>query len=225
MVIQIDLDKCTGCGNCLPSCPFGLIEIVDGKALINEGCTLCGACQEACDSQAILIEAVPETAVASDSHRGIWVFAEQQDGKLKSVDYELLSKGRELAEMLELPFVAYVSKVEEVNESSIRVQRLVEEGHEVIDMPLPGIITVVKEINVPRFPSLRGVIKAKSAVIPNWTAKEIGINENMAGLSGSATRVTKIFFPQRVSHGEILQGSPENQVESLISKLRDAKLI
>jgi len=100
MGIQIDLDKCTGCGDCVPACPFGLLEVVDDKVQLKEGCNLCGACQDACDFEAILIEAVPETAVVSDSHRGVWVFAEQRDGKLKSVAYELLSKGRELAEVL-----------------------------------------------------------------------------------------------------------------------------
>ena len=100
MGIQIDLDKCTGCGDCVPVCPFGLLEIVDDKVQLKEGCTLCGACQEACAYEAILIEAVPEAEAISDSHRGIWVFAEQRDGKLKSVAYELLSKGRELADTL-----------------------------------------------------------------------------------------------------------------------------
>jgi len=100
MGIQIDLDKCTGCGDCVTVCPFGIIEIVDDKARINEGCTLCGACQEVCSYDAILIEAAEETVVVSDSHRGIWVFTEQRDGKLKSVGYELLSKGRELADIL-----------------------------------------------------------------------------------------------------------------------------
>ena len=101
MGIQIDLDKCTGCGNCLAVCPFGIIEIVDEKAHINEGCTLCGACQQTCAYEAVLIEeAATETAAISDSHRGIWVFAEQRDGKLKSVDFELLAKGRELADTL-----------------------------------------------------------------------------------------------------------------------------
>ena len=59
MGIQIDLDKCTGCGNCVPVCPFGLLEVVDDKVQLEEGCTLCGACQEACSDEAILIEAVP----------------------------------------------------------------------------------------------------------------------------------------------------------------------
>ncbi len=106
MAIHIDLDKCVGCGDCLAACPFGLIEIVDEKAHLSEGCTLCGACQEACDYDAILIEAVAEAVVTDDSHRGIWVFAEQRDGRLKSVGYELLAKGRELADTLKTELCA-----------------------------------------------------------------------------------------------------------------------
>ena len=56
MAIRIDLEKCTGCGTCIPTCPFGLIEVVDNKARIREGCTLCGACRDACVYEAITIE-------------------------------------------------------------------------------------------------------------------------------------------------------------------------
>ncbi len=118
MGIQIDPDKCTGCGICLPSCPFGLLEIVDDKVQVNEGCTLCGACQEACDYDAILIEVVAETSAVDDSYKGIWVFAEQRDGKLKGVTYELLSKGRELADTLktELSAICFGHDIEEVSQ-------------------------------------------------------------------------------------------------------------
>ena len=118
MGIQIDLDKCIGCGNCVPVCPFGLLEVVDDKVQLKEGCTLCGACQEACTYEAIAIEAVPETKPVSDSHRGVWVFAEQRDSRLKSVSYELLTKGRELAGSLqtELSAVCFGHRIDEVNE-------------------------------------------------------------------------------------------------------------
>ena len=117
MGIQIDLDKCVGCGNCVPVCPFGLLEIVDDKVQLKEGCNLCGACQEACDYEAILIEAVPEVEAVSDSHQGIWVFAEQRNGKLKGVAYELLAKGRELADTLQtdLSAVCFGHGIDEVN--------------------------------------------------------------------------------------------------------------
>jgi len=106
MGIYIDLDKCTGCGDCQPFCPFDLIEIINEKAQIKEGCTLCGACQEACEHDAIIIDEVVETAPLTDTHRGVWVFAEQKDGQLKSVGYELLSRGRELADTLKTELCA-----------------------------------------------------------------------------------------------------------------------
>ncbi len=118
MGIQIDLDKCVGCGDCVPVCPFGLLEIVDDKVQLKEGCTLCGACQEACAYEAIFIESVPETEVVSAGHQGVWVFAEQRDGRLKTVAYELLAKGRELADSLktELSAVCFGHRIDEVNQ-------------------------------------------------------------------------------------------------------------
>ncbi len=133
--------------------------------------------------------------------------------------------GPELAEILETPFVAYVSQIEEIAEGRMRVRRMVEEGHEVIETTLPVVITVVKEINVPRLPSLRGIAKSKSAVIPTWSALELGVDQDRVGLSGSATKVVKVFYPQRTCAGEILQGELENQVDCLVGKLKQGGLI
>jgi len=137
----------------------------------------------------------------------------------QTLDGDTGQVGPELSEMLEIPFVAYVSKVEEVSEGKMKVQRMVEEGYETIEMPLPTAITVVKEINVPRLPSLRGSMKAKTIEIPTWTAEDIGADVNRAGLAGSPTRVVKIFFPRRTHQSEMLQGSPEEQVQQLVDKL------
>ncbi len=106
MGIRIDLDKCTGCSNCEPVCPFGLLEVIDDNVQLAEGCTLCGACVEACAFEAITIDDVPETVEISDTHQGIWVFTEQRDGVFKNVAYELLSKGRELADTLKTDLCA-----------------------------------------------------------------------------------------------------------------------
>lgn len=142
----------------------------------------------------------------------------------QTIDGDTGQVGPELAEMLDVPFVAYVSQIEEIDNSRMRLQRMVEDGHEVMEMPLPGVITVVKEINVPRLPSLRGLARAKNATIPVWTAEELGADRNMVGLPGSATTVIKVFFPPRVHRGEMMEGDPESQVEALVNKLRESKI-
>ncbi len=106
MGINIDLDKCTGCGACVGVCPFGLLEVVDDKVKLSDGCTLCGACRDACPVEAITIEAALEAGAADESYRGVWVYAEQRNGQIKNVAYELLAKGRELADTLKTELAA-----------------------------------------------------------------------------------------------------------------------
>jgi electron transfer flavoprotein beta subunit len=143
----------------------------------------------------------------------------------QTLDGDTGQVGPEMAENLGIPFIAYVSKVEEIANGKIRVQRMVEDGYETIEASLPAVITVVKEINVPRLPSLRGLSKAKSAQIPTWTAQDIGANKESIGQTGSATWVVKVFYPQRIQHAEMLKGDPEAQVNALVEKLREGKLI
>jgi electron transfer flavoprotein beta subunit len=142
----------------------------------------------------------------------------------QTIDGDTGQVGPELSEVLGLPFVAYVSKVNEVADGKMVLERMVEDGHEVIETPLPAVITVVKEINVPRLPSLRGITRSKRAEIPVWTAADLEVDEGRIGLSGSATQVVEIFFPQRVHQGEMLEGDPDSQVDALIEKLRELKI-
>jgi electron transfer flavoprotein beta subunit len=137
----------------------------------------------------------------------------------QTLDGDTGQVGPELSEMLKIPFVSYVSKVEEIKDKYIRVQRMIEEGHEEIETTLPAVITVVKEINVPRLPSLRGSMKAKTAKIPVWNAAEIGVEPDKAGIPGSPTRVVRIFFPKREHKSEIFQGTPEEQIAKLVEQL------
>jgi len=142
----------------------------------------------------------------------------------QTLDGDTGQVGPELAEMLGLPFIAYVTKIEEAK-GSLRVQRLIDEGHETIEATLPAVITVTKEINVPRLPSLRGMAKARAAQIAVWTASDIRADKASTGRAGSATVVVKTFVPERVRTGLVLTGAAEEQVEALIGKLREAKVI
>ncbi len=143
----------------------------------------------------------------------------------QTIDGDTGQVGPELAEMLDIPFIAYVSQIEEIADGKVRVRRMVEEGHEVIETSLPAVITVTKEINVSRLPSLRGIARAKSAQITVWDAAELAADKDMVGLSGSCTRVIKVFFPKRTCQAEMLTGDLESQVTRLLGKLKENNLI
>ena len=142
----------------------------------------------------------------------------------QTIDGDTGQVGPEMAEMLGIPFIAYVSQIEQIDDRLLRVRRMVEEGHEIIETTLPALITVTKEINVPRLPSLRGIMKSKSAAVTTWGINDLNVSENMVGLAGSSTQVIKIFFPERVSQAEILEGDLESRVDTLIDRLKGANL-
>ena len=99
-------DACTGCGVCVDVCPFGAIDMVNGKAVINEACRACGQCVEACPIGAIVMSEA-EVVDLSD-YRGVMVYAEQRGGRVHPVSYELLGKAQELAAQLSEPVYAVI---------------------------------------------------------------------------------------------------------------------
>ncbi len=101
MRIVVDVELCTGCETCVSSCPYDAIVMKDDKAFINEYCQLCRACLEVCPEGAIKETETAEAAAGTadrDSYSGVWVFAEQRDGRVADVALELLGAGRRLAD-------------------------------------------------------------------------------------------------------------------------------
>lgn len=87
------LSSCTGCGICVPHCPFGAIKIVEKKAQMSEACTLCGACVKACPFEAIKIERKRVTPADLSDYREVWVFAEQRAAALETLSLSFWAKG------------------------------------------------------------------------------------------------------------------------------------
>ncbi len=143
----------------------------------------------------------------------------------QAIDGDTAQVGPETAEMLGIPFVAYIRKVEKTEAGKMTVERMMEEGYDVIETSLPALITVVKEINQPRLPSLKGKIKAKSLKVATLTAKDIGAEENLIGLKGSPTKVVRIFPPAPRGQREMLSGTVEQQVDHVAKKLKEQSLI
>lgn len=102
MIIKVNKDLCSGCEECISSCPYSAIEVVEGKATITEACNLCKACLSVCPVGAITESSeyaqVPQENLSR--YKGVWVFAEQRRGKLQGVSLELLGEGRKIADAL-----------------------------------------------------------------------------------------------------------------------------
>jgi electron transfer flavoprotein beta subunit len=143
----------------------------------------------------------------------------------QTLDGDTGQVGPELAHRMNMPFVGYVSAVEEISGNSIKVKRLAEENYEILQVRLPAAISVIKDINTPRVPSLRGKMKAKKEDIPAWTAKELKADPDEVGLAGSYTQVVKIFTPKMVHDVKMIEGSPEEMVEELFGKLKELNVV
>ncbi len=100
MFIKVNRDKCSGCETCITSCPFDAIVMKEGKAEITEFCQACRSCLSVCPEGAIMEVEEESDRKEKGQGRGVWVFAEQRDGVIAGVSFELLGAGRRLADML-----------------------------------------------------------------------------------------------------------------------------
>jgi electron transfer flavoprotein alpha subunit len=98
MAVRLITENCTGCRLCLRACPYSAIDIVDDKASFNDSCTQCGACATSCKFAAIMLEVAFSRDVDTTQYRGVWVVAEHLHGQFRRGAYELLGRGRELAD-------------------------------------------------------------------------------------------------------------------------------
>ena len=137
-------------------------------------------------------------------------------------DGDTAQVGPGIATHINLPQATYVRKIDNVDleKKVIRLERLLEDGIEKIEVSMPLLMTVVKEINTPRLPSLRGKMRARSQAITTLTHKDLGLKEESLGLKGSPTQVVKIFTPPAREKGMILEGEPEVTVEKLVGELK-----
>lgn len=140
-------------------------------------------------------------------------------------DGDTAQVGPGLAEKLDIPHTTYVRRIEDIHDGYIRCQRMTDDGYETIEMRLPALITVVKEINEPRLPSLKGLIRSKKYQVKVMNADEIGADKSRCGLKGSPTQVIKTFVPVHDNVSEMLAGTPAEQAAALAGKLGNIQFV
>lgn len=158
-------------------------------------------------------------------------------GIKKIGDFDIIICGREtldgstgqvgpgIAEHLKIPYITYVSKIIDIKENQIECKRLMEDHYEIIRTKLPVLITVVKEINEPRIPSLKNMLRAKKIEIPIWNAEDLNGNNELFGQDGSPTRVIDVWTQTITKEGKKIEGEPEKLAEEIISQLKKLGVI
>ncbi len=139
----------------------------------------------------------------------------------RATDGDTGQVGPGLAAMLDLPLITYVGKLDVPQVGRLRAERLVEGGREVVSVAMPALITVLKEIGVPRLPTLRGILRAKEAEVAIWGLNELSADPSLIGLNGSPTRVVKIHHPQVTRRGEQITIKDQPDIEKAAQKVFD----
>jgi electron transfer flavoprotein beta subunit len=140
-------------------------------------------------------------------------------------DWNAGQVGSGIAEILGLPSITLAKKID-ITDGKAKVERVTDEGSEVVEISLPCLITVSNEIGEPRYPTIKGIMAAKKKEATVWKPADIGVEPSQIGAAGRHTKLLKLFQPVREGKCEIIEGeSPEEAAANLALKLREAKIL
>jgi electron transfer flavoprotein beta subunit len=145
----------------------------------------------------------------------------------QGVDEDHAQVGIILAELLDIPHVSVVTMLEiSDDQKSILAHREVEGGHEVIEAPLPAVITAQKGLNEPRYASIKGIMAVKKKVIPEWNAEEIGVDAEGVGTKAAKIAFAEVTLPPERAGGRVFDEDPVQDAIKVAHLLRDeAKIL
>jgi electron transfer flavoprotein beta subunit len=143
----------------------------------------------------------------------------------QAADWDSGQVGSGIAELLGLPSVTVARKVDIVD-SKARVERVIPDGYEVIELALPALVTLSNEHAEPRYPNIKGIMAAKKIEPIVWKPADIGVDPSQIGAEGRQAKLFKLFQPVRDTKCEIMPGeTPEEAAVNLATKLREAKVL
>ena len=143
----------------------------------------------------------------------------------QAIDGDTAQVGPQIAEKLGLPQVTYVKEFQ-LEEEAVIVKRALEDGYEKLKLTLPCVLTAIKELNVPRYMSVPGILKAAKTQVKVWSAQDIGVDQSVVGLKASPTNVFRSFTPKPKGAGMAVDGdTPRELAENLLTELRKKHII
>lgn len=143
----------------------------------------------------------------------------------QAIDGDTAQVGPQIAEKLGIPQVTYV-KAFELEDGNAIVERALEDGYEKLKVKLPCVLTAIKGLNIPRYMSVRGILRAARTEVKVWNAADIGVDLETVGLKASPTNVFKSFTPKPKGAGVRIEGdTPKEKAASLLTALKENHII
>ena len=143
----------------------------------------------------------------------------------QAIDGDTAQVGPQIAEKLGLAQVTYVKEFK-MEGKDIYVKRALEDGYEELKLQLPCVLTAIKDLNTPRYMSIRGILKGAKAEIKVWGAEDIGVDKSVVGLKASPTNVFRSFTPKPKGKGITVEGDTAKELAgNLLTDLRKKHII
>ena len=138
----------------------------------------------------------------------------------QAIDGDTAQVGPQIAEKLGIPQVTYVERIISCNGKEVTVRRQLEDGDGVIQVPMPCLLTVVKELNKPRYMSVKGIYEAYEKDITVWNENDIPVRADEIGINASPTKVFRSFTPDPKGKGIMIEGTPKEAAAKVIGELK-----
>ena len=143
----------------------------------------------------------------------------------QAADWDSGVVGAGIGELLGVPVISFAQEVR-VENGVVHVERVLDDGTEIVEVPLPAVVTVSNELGTPRTPSLRETMRAARKPVAVWSASDLGLAADTVGAAGARRVLERMFIPVKQNRCEFISGdSPEEQAAGLAQRLRESKLI
>lgn len=143
----------------------------------------------------------------------------------QAADWDAGIVGCGIAELLGIPAITFAKSVQ-VDESTVRVSRVLDDGFETVETTLPALVTISNELGAPRTANLRETMRAARKPVQAWTAADLGLTATQVGNAGARGCLERLYVPVKTRHCELIEGaSPEELARNLVQRLQEAKLI
>lgn len=145
----------------------------------------------------------------------------------QAIDGDTAQVGPQIAEKLGIPQVTYVEEIIKCEEGKVVVKRQLEDGYEIIEIPTPCLLTAIKELNTPRYMTVKGIYDAYGNPdrIQVWNENDIPVKPDEIGLDASPTKVFRSFTPDPKGKGIMIEGTPKQVAEKLIEELKKKHIL